>query len=72
MLSMRGQSHDFLGGQVYFAPSRSYLYFTLGKELLKFSSRYKMDNLFQYCTNNTCMQSMSQLGGLVACPHRKF
>ena len=26
-----------------------------------------MHNLFQYCTNNTCKQSMSQLGGLVAC-----
>ena len=68
----QGRSHDFLGGQVYFAPSRSYLYFTLRKELLKRSSSYKMHNLFQFCTNNTCKQSMSQLGGLVACHHRKF
>ena len=68
----QGRSHDFLGGQVYFAPSRSYLYFTLRKELLKCSSSYKMHNLFQFCTNNTCKQSMSQLGGLVACHHRKF
>ena len=68
----QGRSHDFLGGQVYFAPSRSYLYFTLRKELLKFSSSYKRHNLFQNCANNTCMQSMSQLGVLVACPHRKF
>ena len=68
----QGRSHDFLGGQVYFAPSRSYLYFTLRKELPKCSSSYKMHNLFQYCTNNTCKQSMSQLGGLVACHHRKF
>ena len=68
----QGRSHDFLGGQVYFAPSRSYIYFTLRKELLKCSSSYKMHNLFQFCTNNTCKQSMSQLGGLVACHHRKF
>ena len=64
ILLKQGRSHDFLGGQVYFAPSRSYLYFTLRKELLKCSSSYKMHNLFQYCTNNTCKQSMSQLGGL--------